>query len=274
MNELPEIQSTSRTRPDFARSGLFVEVEVRGIKAKLLVDTGATDTILSSTLYHRIPGVKRPNLNTGISGVRNADGSELSTIGSGWVELQVGACISSLEVVFGNTGSMDGILGMDFLIQNHANLDLKTKELNLNGERIKCTDRKGTSFCARVVVGETIRVPAGHEALVSGHVKSTSNRTGLGLIEPAHNELTRKGILVARVLVGADDTTFPFRVYNPGHKECIVKRGTLAGFITPVTPDDVEEKRADSAEIESKEEVPEHLKDLYERAKQGVEAPQ
>ena len=275
MNEsptVPEIQPTVGSRPDMARGGLFVEVAVRGIKAMMLVDTGATDTILSSTLYHRIPGVKRPNLNTGISGVRNADGSELSTIGSGWVELQVGACISSLKVVFGNTGSMDGILGMDFLIQNHANLDLKTKELNLNGERIKCTDRRGTSFCARVVVGETIRVPAGHEALVSGHVKSTSNRTGLGLIEPAHNELTRKGILVARVLVGADDTTFPIRVYNPGHKECIVKRGTLAGFITPVTPDDVEEKQADSAEIEeNKEEVPEHLKDLYERAKQGVE---
>ena len=179
-----------------ARSGLFVEVEVRSIKAKMLVDTGATDTILSSTLYHRIPGVKRPHLNTSISGVRNADGSELSTLGSGWVELRVGACISSLQVVFGNTGSMDGILGMDFLLQHQANLDLKTKELNLNGERIKCTDGQGTSFCARVVVGETTRVPAGHEALISGHVKSNTDRTGFGLIEPAHNELTRKGILV------------------------------------------------------------------------------
>ena len=237
----------------------------------MLVDTGATDTILSSTLYHRIPGVKRPHLNTSISGVRNADGSELSTLGSGWVELRVGACISSLQVVFGNTGSMDGILGMDFLLQHQANLDLKTKELNLNGERIKCTDGQGTSFCARVVVGETTRVPAGHEALISGHVKSNTDRTGFGLIEPAHNELTRKGILVARVLVGADDTTLPIRVYNPGHKECVVKRGTLAGYITHVTAGDIEEKQTDSRVTGNMEEVPEHLKDLYERAKQGVE---
>ena len=92
-----EVQPTVRTRPDVARSGLFVEVEVRGVKAKMLVDTGATDTILSSTLYHRIPGVKRPHLNTSNSGVRNADGTELSTLGRGWIELRVVARISSLN---------------------------------------------------------------------------------------------------------------------------------------------------------------------------------
>ena len=97
----------------------------------MLVDTGASDTILSSTLYHLIP-----YLNTSNSGVRNADGTELSTLGRGWIELRVGARISSLQVVLGNTGSIDGILGMDFLLQNHAN-SLKRKKLILNGERVK-----------------------------------------------------------------------------------------------------------------------------------------
>ena len=121
------------------------------------------------------------------------------------------------------------------------------------------------------MVGETTRVPAGHEALISGHVKSSMDRTGLGLIEPAHNELTRKGILVARVLVGADETTLPIREYNRSNKECFVKLGALAGYITPVAADDVEEKQADSMETVNMEEVLRHLKDLDERAKQGVE---
>ena len=158
INPLPrtqEQQSSTGARQEGGRSGLFVDVEIRGIKTKMLVDTGATDTIFSTTIFHSISREKRPQLN---AGVRNADESELLTMGSGWVELRVGACISSLKVIFGNTGSMDGILGMDFLLQNQANIDLETKELNLNGQRIKCTDGQGRSFCARVVVGETTRV--------------------------------------------------------------------------------------------------------------------
>ena len=72
------------TLPIRARNGLFVEVEVRDVKARMLVETGATDTILSSTLYYRIPSEKRPHLKTNTPRVKNADGSLLETLGSGW----------------------------------------------------------------------------------------------------------------------------------------------------------------------------------------------
>lgn len=42
--------------------GLNVEVKVQGEKAKFLVDTGVTVTLVSETLYKRLPVAVRPNL--------------------------------------------------------------------------------------------------------------------------------------------------------------------------------------------------------------------
>ena len=150
-----------------ARRGLFVEVEIRGVKARLLVDSGATNTILSASLYYRIPSANRPTLTE--VGASNADGSSLETLGSARLELSVGNCIFPLEVVFGNTDQIDGLLGLDFMDPNEANIDLKTKELRLKGERIKCTDARGGPFCYRVLIGATTRVPPGHEVVIPGH---------------------------------------------------------------------------------------------------------
>jgi hypothetical protein len=44
-------------------AGLFIEMDVCGVKAKLLVDTGATVTLISTRLFHRIPEENQPKLS-------------------------------------------------------------------------------------------------------------------------------------------------------------------------------------------------------------------
>ena len=51
---------TIPSRMKEAQNGLYVNVGIRGINTSLLVDTGATDTFLSSTVYHIIPSEKVP----------------------------------------------------------------------------------------------------------------------------------------------------------------------------------------------------------------------
>ena len=152
-------------------------------------------------------------------------------------------------------------------------IDIRAMELNLKGEKkIKCSDGLGTSFCARVVLEEDTRVPAGHEMLVPGSVKTRENLTGIGLVEPAENgELSAKGLLIARVLVEVGDSSLPVRVFNPNQNECVIKRGTLVGYVTSVSNDDVEEKQEEATTPESSPRIPEHLEDLYERSKQGLD---
>ena len=55
-----------------AHHGLFVDGAVRGTKCRFLIDTGSTDTLISSIVYHQIPREQRPVLE--INEVRNCLG--------------------------------------------------------------------------------------------------------------------------------------------------------------------------------------------------------
>ncbi|XP_030845229.1 uncharacterized protein LOC115925468 [Strongylocentrotus purpuratus] len=196
----------------------------------------------------------------------------METLGSAWLELGVGTCIFPLEVVFGNTDQVDGLLGLDFMEPNGCIIDLKTKELRLKGERIKCTDARGVSFSSRVLIGATTRVQPGHEVIVPGYTTGLQDGTGLGLIEPAESsELLNKGIIVARVVVERTETTLPVRVFNPGKKACVIRRGTLAGHLTPISGEDIEEIPGQPLPTTDNHTVPDHLVDLFERSKRGID---
>ena len=95
---------------------------------------------------------------------------------------------------------------MDYLLPTNGHLDFKELILTLNGERIRCQNKEGSNFCARVIVEETTSVPPGYEALVSGTV--TKGFSGLGVMEPAGtNELAARGLIVARLLVSPEEGT-------------------------------------------------------------------
>lgn len=44
--------------------GLYVDVKIQGETSKFLVDMGATVTLVSESLYKRLPMSVRPNLHT------------------------------------------------------------------------------------------------------------------------------------------------------------------------------------------------------------------
>lgn len=108
-----------------AKEGMYVPAMVRGQHAKLLVDTGATNTFLSSTLYYKISSEQRQRLTTDGTHIKNADGTVIATLGSAWMEVQVGKTTHAVYVTFGTLPKMDGILGMDFLLPNCGALNLK-----------------------------------------------------------------------------------------------------------------------------------------------------
>uniref|UniRef100_A0A8W8NKK2 CCHC-type domain-containing protein n=1 Tax=Magallana gigas TaxID=29159 RepID=A0A8W8NKK2_MAGGI len=61
--------------------GLYVEVQVQGEKAKFLVDTGATVTLVSETLYKKLPVAIRPNLREVSQSIWTANSTPLSVHG-------------------------------------------------------------------------------------------------------------------------------------------------------------------------------------------------
>ena len=252
---------------------MFVDGMLRGVGVKFLVDTGATDTLISSTTYFSIPSQNRPPLNKGVQ-VQQVDGAALQTLGSAWVEIQIGNISESVLVVVADIET-PGILGMNFLLTTDGTVDLVKRQLCLRGERIQCTLKGERSFCARVVVMEDVRIPPGHEAIIQGEPMGSHNKEfiGPGLIEPNVN--FKKEMMVAPSLVNTDKAAWPVRVFNAGVNTRVIKKGVVLGKVMPIEETEVSllaatSTTSSSTTIPYSTRVPQHLQDLFERSTVGL----
>jgi predicted aspartyl protease len=62
---------------------MYVEADIHQVKCKLLVDTGATVSILSNDIYQKISDVARPTLTSTNQEVLTASGDQLKILGRG-----------------------------------------------------------------------------------------------------------------------------------------------------------------------------------------------
>ena len=62
---------------------MYVETDIHQVKCKLLVDTGATVSIVSNDIYQKIPDVARPTLTSTNQDVLTASGDKLKILGRG-----------------------------------------------------------------------------------------------------------------------------------------------------------------------------------------------
>ncbi|XP_038053996.1 uncharacterized protein LOC119726413 [Patiria miniata] len=245
---------------------------VRGTKCRFLIDTGSTDTLISSTVYYQIPKEKRPILETEEVQVKQVDGSRLPVLGIAWVEVQVGRTTHQVRAVFTEM-KYSGILCMDFLVPTGGNIDFQSRDWRLNGERIRCTNGAGEPFVGRVVVSRTTVIPSGHEAVVPGIIaRKGADLVGPAMVEPMEGggDLAKKGLVLARSLVETEAEVIPLRVFNPGREKRVAREGTTAGTISQVEVGSIHGEL--DVVANAGEELPKHLQDLFERGTAKVEA--
>ncbi|XP_062568971.1 uncharacterized protein LOC134231056 [Saccostrea cucullata] len=94
--------------------GLYINVNVQGVKAKFLVDTGATVTLVSETLYRKLPASVRPKLHEVNQIIMSANGTALSVHGKAEFNIGIDQLTYHNEAVVANLKA-DGILGLDFM---------------------------------------------------------------------------------------------------------------------------------------------------------------
>ena len=94
-------ETLTTSNPD-PRGGLFVDCKVRGTSGRFLIDTGSTDTLISSTVYYQFP--KRPALDTEKVQVRQVDGSPLEVLGTAWVDVQAAETVSKFLLAWRELG--------------------------------------------------------------------------------------------------------------------------------------------------------------------------
>ena len=117
------VDKAVETRPHYSRdhkytdeTELSVPVLVNGMPACLLVDTGATESLLSKAVYDRID--KAYESSTEVDGeVLSTNGTPVNMFGRASVQLNLAdeACLQ--DVIIADIHE-DGILGMDFLLKH------------------------------------------------------------------------------------------------------------------------------------------------------------
>lgn len=195
------------------------------------IDTGASISLISESLYNDLSDLKRRHLNTVASpSVYSVAGEPLDVLGS----LNVSFSMSSMQlqhcfIVVRNIKHAL-ILGWDFLIANNVVLDLSNSNLQMNGNSIPMLHREELiPISCSAVIAETTQVPANSEKNVL--LKIFSNDHTLiscdypGILEPDNNT----DVLFARTLTISKDGYIPVLVMNSTPDDISLYENTTVG---------------------------------------------
>jgi hypothetical protein len=98
---------------------LYVTDKIFGMDTYLLNDTGATVSLLSKVCYGNMFGTKNGLLEKIESDILSANGSPIEVCGKHSIDLvQIGTAMKH-EMIVADL-SVDGILGLDFLVKHEA----------------------------------------------------------------------------------------------------------------------------------------------------------
>ena len=235
----------------------------------MLIDTGSNVTIIKSSLLNLWPLTERPNIMPVNMTLVTATGEISPFLGKINASITLGSQTISHDVLLADINN-DGIIGVDFLNANKCDVMLTKKCLNMNGEKIPCflKDQKSTHSCCRIAVSENITIPPESEMIVPGKIIDDVRGT-LGVIEPKQSFVEKSGLLVAKALINVNVGEIPIRVINLSNEPHSLYKNTIAATYEPVAlPQIVDVKTVDTSmkNKHDNNEVPSHMKDVYERA--------
>ena len=206
-SEDPEM--TRRSKPQY--DGIYVEGSVQGLDVTFTIDTGATATLVSSSVYDSIPEATRPRLFRARNPPRAANGEAIRTKGVAYMEL----CLGPLKLTKKKTIIADIedeiLIGSDVLLFDEdgpANLMMAEEVMTLRNTTIPIQLFKRPRMIRRV------RCEAVIDVLVD-NPGSTPYDHQLH-IEPTSEFLEGHSVAMANCITNAvDNATVKVRIINP-----------------------------------------------------------
>lgn len=259
------------------KNGLYIFGSLGTAQIKLLIDTGASISVMSKQVYDSIPEGFKPKIQHSDTVLVTVDGTKVTSKGKILLPIQVGS-IQVIEEFIISDSVTECILGMPILKSAGFQLDLKNMAINVNSEWIPVYDRKGISLCCRVTIDKTVTIPANHEMILSGMINFRGPITPEPyLLEPSKQFMSKHGVFVGKVLVNSDKSSVPLRMYNPQDEPIVLYKGSTVGVVSPVDSiieelpnEDIEEQINHVANDSGEITVPEHLQDLWKRGSEHI----
>ena len=214
-------------------AGMYIELQIQGMKSKFLVDTGATLTLVSERLYNKMPHCSKPTLGPVKTKVKSVCGNQLDLKGKGSFTFKIKDMTVCSEAVVTNL-SPDGILGLDFLRAHNCKIDVTNGIFEMYDQNIPLTF-EGSFGCYRVVTSESVSIPPRSGVVIYGKVCLAEGQNlsfDEALIE-ATEQGSKDDILTARTLVKVSDDV-PVRLMNLDNSVKTVYAGTTVAQLSEV----------------------------------------
>ena len=218
---MPTTQSPGDTiqgRREKGGGGLIVEGTAHNRPIQLLVDTGASVNLLSTTWWSR-NGDQR-ELSPTREVIYSVNGRPMRLWGETTIQLRIGARVEEARMVVADIGN-EAILGSEFLRRHRLMVDMATEQV-IWGDR--------TGVC-RVASARAAVVAAGQEAMIEGKVVGTWTEGKVGLVEGMTPPPSQATVIVGRGLVTPHENRTYVRVLNPGQEPVVVYKGMTLGII-------------------------------------------
>ena len=216
--------------------GLYVDGMVQGGEVTFTVDTGASTSIISPSVYEQIAQRRKPPLEPMRKPIANADGNIISCQAT--FEIRIGSVCLEQKIVVADIED-EALLGMDFLLtgfKQPADILLSEKKMIVDGKEIPLIQVHTPRKLRRVRAADHFVVEGLSEKVVDAFLDQGSKETdSLLLVENNGDLCTNYGLLLAASLVdGRNNATVKVRLMNPSSKAVSIKQDMVLGNVTEV----------------------------------------
>ncbi|XP_075926286.1 uncharacterized protein LOC142929264 [Petromyzon marinus] len=213
---------------------------IDGVEVRILVDTGASATIVSDLIYNILPVQSRPLLPVTVP-CYAANGGSLGIIGQIRAQICIGDIKLSGPILVSSSLAVPCLLGTDFLGKMPIKILIDQGCIELpSGRRVTFLPSPVTSraACASIqaFVTRTVRVPPGAQMLVPLRLRRPFVPGVLDqgiLLGPSRAGENGLDLVAAQTLVKGSDDPF-ILVLNVGVQTAVVPQGTVLAHATPV----------------------------------------
>jgi len=286
--------------------------KTRKFDFKFLYDTGACASLLGKHAYDKLPEEAKPKLipieDLEIIGANNGT---VNCYGYCYISINLNGQVYPMRTFVCDI-SNDGIIGTEFMFDEH-DCTFTTKKMKnsrrtraswfIDGHQVPLHPYKPSNATFHLVAKSDQSLAAGEEYLIRSTVVGYYDETDTFLVTMPHrSEDQLDNLQVANSLATPKKGEVIVRLINVGEKPVVVKKGdTLAQmervsdhYISPQIQDNEKTASSDENDVSKKKrqkkirlvrnirirnlavnhQVPEHLQDLFERSKIGLNETQ
>ncbi|XP_062616134.1 uncharacterized protein LOC134277851 [Saccostrea cucullata] len=214
--------------------GIYVVGKIENHPISMLVDTGASVTILSSKVFENLDLKKGINLTPSLVKLTSANGERILVRGECPMKITVGDKTVTHNFLVANILNKC-ILGIDFMQQNACDILVKKMKFKIKGVEVPCVNSENLDipFC-KVLLAEDIEVPLNSEFIAPGKIENPLFTSRGARVEPTEKFVEKHELLIPKTLVKVEGEVVPIRYINCNDHSVKIHKGTVLATIENV----------------------------------------